>query len=310
MTADASGNLLTSLKYSAFGELRPGSSSTTDYQYTLQKHPGQAGQRNEIEIGLYYYYARYYDPQLGRFISADTIIPEAGKSQGYDRYAYTNNNPINFNDPSGHRACNGIDANGNCEVEYEWHKPGANNPKPQNTISTTVAVIESSITDGQDTPISNSRIESPELNMNFDIGVYSGELYHQIGIGSDYPENPITITYPPQVEFGSYSFGSTGPGLEWQPPFHGNDEQQLINSLNLNGIQDLFRTNPVIDISIQERLRLGNNAQIFQEIGLKIEIRTDRILSAVVIIGSYEAIPYILPIVNGNFWNLRGIPAQ
>ena len=94
--ADASGTLLTTFKYTAFGEIRSGD-SLTDYQYT--------GQRNESEIGLYYYIARYYDPQLGRFISADTIIPEAGSSQAYDRYAYVNNNPINFNDPSGHRYC-------------------------------------------------------------------------------------------------------------------------------------------------------------------------------------------------------------
>jgi len=105
VTADATGrglcipersereNLLSSLYYTAFGEIRTGS-SFTDYQYT--------GQRNEEETGLYYYVARYYDPQLGRFISADTIIPEPGSSQAYDRYAYVNGNPINNNDPSGH----------------------------------------------------------------------------------------------------------------------------------------------------------------------------------------------------------------
>ena len=96
VTVDATGNLLSALKYTAYGELRSGT-STTDYQYT--------GQRSEIEIGLYFYVARMYDPQLARFISADTIIPEPGKSQGYDRYAYVNGNPISFNDPSGHRAC-------------------------------------------------------------------------------------------------------------------------------------------------------------------------------------------------------------
>jgi RHS repeat-associated protein len=85
VTVDATGNLLTALKYTAFGELRTGT-STTDYQYT--------GQRNEAEIGLYYYVSRFYDPQLARFISADTIVPQPGSSQGYGRYAYTNNNPI------------------------------------------------------------------------------------------------------------------------------------------------------------------------------------------------------------------------
>ena len=105
VTVDATGNLLTSLKYTAFGEIRSGD-SLTDYQYT--------GQRNESEIGLYYYIARYYDPQLGRFISADTIIPEPGSSKAYDRYSYVNNNPINFNDPSGHRMDDGCLIDG-CE---------------------------------------------------------------------------------------------------------------------------------------------------------------------------------------------------
>ncbi len=46
------------------------------------------------------------DPALGRFIQPDSIIPDPASSKGFDRYAYVNNNPINFNDPSGHsQAC-------------------------------------------------------------------------------------------------------------------------------------------------------------------------------------------------------------
>ncbi|MEN6528710.1 MAG: RHS repeat-associated core domain-containing protein [Anaerolineaceae bacterium] len=52
---------------------------------------------------------------MARFISADTIVPEPGTSQGYDRYAYVNNNPINFNDPSGHRPCDDGDLDGRCD---------------------------------------------------------------------------------------------------------------------------------------------------------------------------------------------------
>ena len=51
-------------------------------------------------FGLMFYNARFYDPALGRFTSADTIVP--GGVQGWDRYAYTNNNPVLYNDPSGH----------------------------------------------------------------------------------------------------------------------------------------------------------------------------------------------------------------
>jgi len=40
--------------------------------------------------------------QLGRFVSADTIVPEAGNPQDFNRYAYVRNNPLNYRDPSGH----------------------------------------------------------------------------------------------------------------------------------------------------------------------------------------------------------------
>ena len=64
---------------------------------------------------------RGYDPALGRFAQADTIVP--GGVQGYDRYAYTNNNPIRYIDPSGH----GVDCRvgANCAT-----KPGTMGAAP------------------------------------------------------------------------------------------------------------------------------------------------------------------------------------
>lgn len=50
-----------------------------------------------------FYGARFYDPSLGRFISPDTLIPEQTQGvQAWDRYAYANNNPVKYTDPSGH----------------------------------------------------------------------------------------------------------------------------------------------------------------------------------------------------------------
>jgi RHS repeat-associated protein len=51
--------------------------------------------------GLMYYRARYYHPALGRFVSADTVVPEAGNPQALNRYAYVLGNPIRLIDPSG-----------------------------------------------------------------------------------------------------------------------------------------------------------------------------------------------------------------
>jgi RHS repeat-associated protein len=51
-------------------------------------------------FGLMFYNARWYDPMIGRFAQADSIVP--GGVQGLDRYAYVNNSPVNYVDPSGH----------------------------------------------------------------------------------------------------------------------------------------------------------------------------------------------------------------
>jgi RHS repeat-associated protein len=60
------------------------------------------GQIQDEETGLYYYNARYYDPELGRFIQPDTIIPDLSNPQTFNRYSYVYNNPLKFTDPTGH----------------------------------------------------------------------------------------------------------------------------------------------------------------------------------------------------------------
>jgi RHS repeat-associated protein len=82
--------------YKAWGETRFGS-LPTKYQYT--------GQRNEPELGLYYYGARWYDSDLGRWTQPDSIIPGNQGIQAWDRYAYANNNTLKYTDPSGHQIC-------------------------------------------------------------------------------------------------------------------------------------------------------------------------------------------------------------
>ncbi len=47
-------------------------------------------------------HARYYSAPTGRFISADTVVPNADDPQTLNRYAYVRNNPLVLNDPDGH----------------------------------------------------------------------------------------------------------------------------------------------------------------------------------------------------------------
>jgi RHS repeat-associated protein len=61
------------------------------------------GQRLDAETDLLYLHSRYYDPQLGRFISPDSQIPDAHNPQSINRYSYVVNNPVNSADPTGHQ---------------------------------------------------------------------------------------------------------------------------------------------------------------------------------------------------------------
>ncbi len=51
---------------------------------------------------MYYYGARCYDPLLGRFTTADPIVPDPTNPQSLNRYSYVLNNPLKYIDPSGH----------------------------------------------------------------------------------------------------------------------------------------------------------------------------------------------------------------
>ena len=81
--------------YRPYGQLHT-HTGTADvaYKYT--------GQERDPSTGLYFYNARYYDPALGRFISPDTIVESPLHPQTLNRYAYAGNNPVLYNDPSGH----------------------------------------------------------------------------------------------------------------------------------------------------------------------------------------------------------------
>ena len=100
LATDASGAKITDsdTRYYPYGVTRPGLAGTglpTDRRFT--------GQREEASLGFYDYGARPYAPALGRFLQADTLVPQPGNPQSLNRYAYTLNNPLRYTDPTGHR---------------------------------------------------------------------------------------------------------------------------------------------------------------------------------------------------------------
>jgi RHS repeat-associated protein len=117
VVATAGGSLVSRTLYSPWGTVRYQSSSLpTDYTFT--------GQYSHVsDFGLLFYVARWYDPALGRFAQADTIVPGAGNPMAFDRYAYVFNSPLNYLDPSGHYYCDSNyadpeDCKGHIKVPY------------------------------------------------------------------------------------------------------------------------------------------------------------------------------------------------
>ncbi len=96
---DGYGNTKETIEYHPYGTYRLRTDpdpSFPNVNYTF------TDQEEDDEAGLYNYKARLYDPLLGRFISADSIVPEPGNLQAYNRYSYCLNNPVVYTDPSGH----------------------------------------------------------------------------------------------------------------------------------------------------------------------------------------------------------------
>jgi RHS repeat-associated protein len=84
---DSKGAVVEREAYDAYGN--SAGSAKTRYGFT--------GRERDAVTGLMYYRARWYDPQLGRFISEDPI----GLEGGINQFAYVGNNPQNGKDPSG-----------------------------------------------------------------------------------------------------------------------------------------------------------------------------------------------------------------
>ncbi|MCM3005799.1 DNRLRE domain-containing protein [Priestia koreensis] len=96
---DEKGDVVASYTYDSWGNILSQSGELADvnpYRY--------AGYRYDNETGLYYLTARYYNSDLGRFISKDTFHGFQNRPLSINKYAYAENNPVMNNDPDGDMA--------------------------------------------------------------------------------------------------------------------------------------------------------------------------------------------------------------
>mgnify|MGYP002798752151 FL=1 len=104
---DLNGNLVASYLYDAWGNhqvLDANGIENTNADFIGNINPIRyRGYYFDVETNLYYLNSRYYDPEVGRFISLDAVDYLAPDSiHGLNLFAYCFNNPIMYADPSGH----------------------------------------------------------------------------------------------------------------------------------------------------------------------------------------------------------------
>jgi RHS repeat-associated protein len=92
---DASAHVIWRESYRPYGERLTNDPASTgnDVWYTSR--------RQDVDTGLVYMGARYYDPVAGRFVSKDPVGFDEGNIQSFNRYAYANDNPYKYVDQDG-----------------------------------------------------------------------------------------------------------------------------------------------------------------------------------------------------------------
>ncbi len=104
LTTGEDGLLRSRMAYVPYGGVfQPGVSGPDDFRPKFQ------GQELDQAAALYYFGARYYDPALGRFLTADTQLgSDLTTLDSLNRFAFALNNPVTFIDPTGHSVWDAI----------------------------------------------------------------------------------------------------------------------------------------------------------------------------------------------------------
>ncbi|MCE7979970.1 MAG: RHS repeat-associated core domain-containing protein [Caldilinea sp. CFX5] len=123
-TTNGSGSTTGNTGYFAYGRQRTGN----ELGSAPIGHPRFTGQKLD-GAGLIDMNARYYDPELGQFLSPDTLVPEPTNLFDYNRYMFVRGNPMRYNDPTGHYSNEEIMQHFGCDtwgcVEANFNEGGS-----------------------------------------------------------------------------------------------------------------------------------------------------------------------------------------
>ena len=94
---DKAGNIVWAASFDAFGRASITTPQATVDRPTIASNLRLPGQYEDVETGLHYNWHRYYDAEVGRYVTSDPI----GLEGGINTYSYVDGNPLSFTDPEG-----------------------------------------------------------------------------------------------------------------------------------------------------------------------------------------------------------------
>lgn len=94
---DASGNEVAAYDYDPYGKIISATGDLAEINPLRYR-----GYYYDTETGFYYLQSRYYDPEISRFINADSYASTGQGLIGCNMFVYCKNNPVNRIDPDGH----------------------------------------------------------------------------------------------------------------------------------------------------------------------------------------------------------------
>jgi len=214
-TTNALGQFVNRMSFGAWGERqksdwRPG--NPTESFITSNGFTGhdQLDNHNLVHMG-----GRVYDPNLGRFLSADLFIQSPYDSQNYNRYSNVGNNPLSYTDPTGYKRSNLDPAQRGFAFAMQQAIYAQVNPYPNCGTGARGACIGDDgflnlpVRRGNDGPTEDDRARMRQLNHDSYVSYHRASLDYA-SFGSRLPSfSPNTVNFV--VGLGnSVSFGAGG----------------------------------------------------------------------------------------------------
>ncbi len=185
MISDENAVVVWQKRYTPFGDTEEESGTIENtYQFT--------GKGWDEDAGLFYFNARWYDADVGRFISEDPLWGSILDPQSLNRFAYGKNNPYRFTDPTGME----IEGEYEDELGNSDHDEDPSNPSTYNRTS-----------DGGDGGAHNNVRRYNGIGLSFGGGVTSGTQNYGFRLAFHYELRLFSDPTKSQYNPSSYSSG-------------------------------------------------------------------------------------------------------